>query len=60
MVYGVALNEKSPCRDIYALKYKFSVPEFWRLKLSLEAQSTIYQAMMLDDKIERDSNQVRR
>lgn len=60
MIYSVALNEKSPCRDIYKLKFEFSVPEFWRLKLSLEAQSKMYQAIMLDDEIERENNKPKR
>lgn len=52
LVYGVALNPNSPHRDIYQLKYKFSIPEFWTLKTVLEAQSDIKNASVLDYEIQ--------
>ena len=49
LVYSIALCEQSPCRDVYKLKYEFSVPEFWRLKHALENHAKMKYATYLDD-----------
>jgi hypothetical protein len=43
----VSLNEKAP--DFRTLKYEWSLPDFWKLKFTLESRDKILKAKMLDE-----------
>ncbi len=48
MILKVSLHEQTP--DFRTLKYEYSLPDFWKLKLFVEADQAIKVAKLDDEK----------
>ncbi len=47
--FQIATSEYSPEKNIDKLKYEYSLPDFWKIKLYVEAMSLKAAANSLDD-----------